>query len=89
MMWAPSGVCSSVGDVLRYSGVVMLSEERYELTVSMACVSACRRYPCVVVWLCVDMEGKGRDVGDCNDIAVCHHGAQCASPLRSKRRRGG
>jgi len=28
MRYAPSGVGSSVGDVLRYSGVVMVSEER-------------------------------------------------------------
>ena len=28
MIYAPSGVGSNVGDVLRYSGVIMLSEER-------------------------------------------------------------
>ncbi len=89
MIYAPSGVDSSVGDVLRCSGVVMLSEERYELAISMLCVSAWRRYPCDVVWLCADIEGEGTDRGDCTNIAVRHHGAQCASPLRSKRRRGG
>ena len=66
---------NSVGDVLRYSSVVMLREEKYELAISMPCVSAWRRYPCAVVWLCADMEGKGRDVGDCANIVVRHHGA--------------
>ena len=42
-----------------------------------------------MMWLCADIEGKGRDVGDCTSIVVRHHGAQCASPLRSERRRGG
>ncbi len=40
-------------------------------------------------WLCADIEGKGRDVDDCIRAVVRHHGAQCASPMRSKRRRGG
>ena len=35
------------------------------------------------------MEGMGRDVGDCTSIAERHHGAQCASPLRLERSRGG
>ena len=80
---------SSVGDVLRYSGVIMLSDERYELAISMPCMSAYRRYPCDVVWLCADMEGTGRDVEDCTKSDVRHHGAQWASPLRSQRRRRG
>ena len=42
-----------------------------------------------MVWLWTDIEGKGRDVGDCINMVVRHHGAQCASPLRSERRRGG
>ncbi len=42
-----------------------------------------------MVGLCVDMEGMGRDVGNCTKIVERHHGVQCASPLRSKRRRGG
>jgi hypothetical protein len=42
-----------------------------------------------VGWLCADMEGKGRDVEDCTNIVVRHHGAERASPLRSERRRGG
>jgi len=82
-------VSSSVGDVLRYSGVIMFSDERYELAISMPYVSAWRSYPWAVVWLCADMEGKGRDVVDCTRIDVRHHGAQWASPLRSKRRRVG
>ena len=35
------------------------------------------------------MEGNGRDVRDCIKMDVRHQGAQCASPLRSERRRGG
>ena len=35
------------------------------------------------------MEGSGRAEEDCTRIAVRHQGAQCASPLRSERRRGG
>jgi hypothetical protein len=35
------------------------------------------------------MEGMGRDVGECTRIADRHHGAQCTSPLRSERMRGG
>ncbi len=89
MMYAPSGVGSSVGDVLRYSGVIMLGDERYEFAISMPCVSAWRRYPCVVVWLCADMEGKGRDAEDCTRSDLRHHGAQWASPLRSEQRRRG
>jgi hypothetical protein len=42
-----------------------------------------------MLWLSADIEGKGRDVGDCTSMAVRHHGAQWASPLRSERRRGG
>jgi hypothetical protein len=41
-----------------------------------------------MLWLSTDIEGKGRDVGDCTSMAVRHHGAQWASPLRSERRRG-
>ena len=80
---------SSVGDVVRYSGVIMLSDERYELAISVPCVSDWRRYPWAVVSLCADMEGDGRDVEDCTRIDVRHHGDQWASPLRSERRRGG
>ena len=43
----------------------------------------------MVAGSCADMEGMGRDVGDCNSIAVRHQGGQCASPLKSERRRGG
>ena len=43
----------------------------------------------MVVGLCADMEGKGMDVGDCTKIVVRHQGAQCVSPLKSERRRGG
>ena len=88
-MYAPSGVGSSVGVVVRYSGVTTLSDVRYDMAISMPCMSAWRRYPCVVVWLCAAMEWKGKDVGDCTNIDVRHHGAQCASLLRPKRRRGG
>jgi len=42
-----------------------------------------------MVGLCADMEGMGRDVEDCTRIVERHHGAQCASPLMSERRRGG
>ena len=55
----------------------------------MPCVSALSRYPCAMLWLCVDMVGNGRDVEDCTRIVERHHGAQCVSPLRSERRRGG
>ena len=43
----------------------------------------------MMVGLCADMEGIGRGVGDCTRMAERHHGAQCVSPLRSERRRGG
>ena len=89
MMYAPSGVGSRGGGDLRSSGTVMVSEDRKELAISMPCVSAERRYPCAMSWVCADMEGSGRDVKDCTRIVVRHHGAQCASPLRSERRRGG
>ena len=88
-MYAPSGVGSSVGVVVRYSGVTTLSDVRYDMAISMPCKSAWQRYLCVVVWLCADMVGKGRDVGDCTNIDVRHHGAECASPFGSARRRGG
>ena len=42
----------------------------------------------MVMGMCADMEGKGRDMGDYTCIDVRHHGAKCASPLRSERRRG-
>ena len=63
--------------------------ERKVFAISMPCVSAWSRYPCAMLWLCTDMEGKGRDVVDCTRTDVRHHGAQCASPLSSERRRGG
>ena len=80
---------SSVGDVVRYSGVIMLSYKRYELAISIPCASAWRRYSWAVVWLCANMEGRGRDVEDCTKIDVRHHGPQGVSPLRAERRRGG
>ena len=42
-----------------------------------------------MVGSCADMEGMGRDVGDCTRIADLHHEAQCASPLGSERKREG
>ena len=69
--------------------MVMVSEERKEVVIVMPCVSASRRYPCAMLWLCADMEGNGSAVEDCISSAERHHGAQCASPLRSERRRGG
>ena len=42
-----------------------------------------------MVGLCADIGGMGREVGDYTMIVERHHGAQCASPLRSERRRGG
>ncbi len=45
IMYAPSDVGSSVGGVLSYSGVAMLSDVRYDMAVSMPCVNAWRRYP--------------------------------------------
>ena len=51
-MYAPSGVGSSVGVVVRYSGVTTLIDERYEMAISMPCVSAWRWYPWAVVCLC-------------------------------------
>jgi hypothetical protein len=80
---------SSMGEVFMKSGGIMSCEERYEVAMSMPCVSAWRRYPCGMLWLCAEMEGKGRDVGDCTSIDVRHHRDQCASPLRSERRLGG
>jgi len=89
MKYAPSGVESSAGGALRSSDVLIVSEERKEFAISMPCVSAWRRYPCAMVGLCGDMEGRGRDVVDCTKTDERHHGAQCASALRSERRRGG
>ena len=88
-MYAPSGVGCSVGVALRWSGVTTVRDARKEIAISMPCVSAWRRYPWVVVGSCADMEGMGRGVGDCTRMAERHHGAQCVSPLRSERRRGG
>ena len=64
MMYAPSGVGKSSGVARWESGMVRLSEEKYVCAISMPCVSAWRRYPCAVMGLCADMEGRGRDVGD-------------------------
>ncbi len=83
MMYAPSGVGSSGGGVLRSSGAVMVCVDRKQFAISMPCVGAVRRYPCAMSGLCADMEGNGREVEDCTRIAVRHHGAQCTSLLRS------
>ena len=88
-MYAPSGVGCSVGVALRWSGVASVRDARKELAISMPWVSAWWRYPCVVVGSCTDIEGMGRGVVDWIRRAVRHHGAQCVSPLRSDRRRGG
>ncbi len=88
-MYAPSGVGSKVGGALRSSSVVMVSEERKVVAISMPCASASRRYPCAMLLLCADMDGNGSAVDDCISNADRHQGAQCASPLRSERRRGG
>ena len=42
----------------------------------------------MVVGLFANMEGKGRDVGDCTSFVVRHHGAQCTSPRRPKAEAG-
>ena len=89
MTYALSSVVRSVGVVVRYSDVTTFMDVRYAMAISMPCVSAWRRYPCVVVWLCADMEGRVRDVGDCTRIEMRHHGAEWASPLRPERRRIG
>ncbi len=89
MIYAPSGVGSRVGGVLRASSMVMVREERKEVAIVMPCVRASRRYPRAMLWVCADMEGSGSAVEDCINIVERHHGAQCASPLRSQRRRGG
>jgi hypothetical protein len=49
MMYARSGVGRSVRVVVRYSGVTTFMDVRYDMAVSMPCVSAWRRYPWVVV----------------------------------------
>ena len=66
-----------------------LMDVRYEMVISMPCVSAWRRYPWVVVCLCAGMEGRGRDVRDYTIIDVRHHGAHWVSPMSSEWRRGG
>ena len=43
----------------------------------------------MLVGSCEDMGGMGRDVVVWIRRAERHHGAQCVSPLRSDRRRGG
>ena len=88
-MYSPSGVGCRVGVALRWYGVTTVRDARNEMAISMPWVSAWWRYPWVVVGSCADMEGMGRDVVDCIRRAVRHHGAQCVSPLRSDRRRGG
>ena len=75
MMYAPSCVGSSVGVVVRYSGVTTFIDMRYDMAISMPCVSAWRRYTWAMVWLCADMEGRGRDVENCTKIDVRHDGA--------------
>ena len=45
IMYAPSGVGSSVGVVVRYTGVTTLIYVRYDIAVSMPCMSAWRKYP--------------------------------------------
>ena len=75
MMYAPSGVGSRVRGGLRSFGIVMASEERKEVAITMPCVSASRRYPCAMLWVCADMDGNCGDVEDCISIDERHHGA--------------
>ncbi len=75
MMYAPSGVGSRVRGGVRFSGMVMSSEEREEVAITMPCVSASRRYPCAMLWVCADMDGNCGDVEDCINIDERHHGA--------------
>ena len=65
------------------------SDDKKEIAISIPWASAWWRYPWVVVGLCADIEGMGREVVGCTSIAERHHGAQCALPLRSERRRRG
>ena len=88
-MYAPSGVGRSVGAVMRWCGVTTVRDARKADAISMPWVSAWWRYPWVMVGLCAGIEGIGREVGDCTRIVERHHGAQCASPFRSERMRGG
>jgi len=43
-MYAPSGVGSYVGIMVRYSGLTTLIDMRYDMAMSMPCMSAWRRY---------------------------------------------
>ncbi len=79
-MYAPSGVGSRVGGVLRSYGMVMVSEERKEVAIDMPCVRASRRYPCAMLWLCADIEGNGSAVEDCIRIAERHMGPSVRPP---------
>ena len=45
IMYAPSGVDSTVGDELRLSGVTTVSDARYDIAISMPFVSVWYRYP--------------------------------------------
>jgi len=45
MIYAPSGVGRSVGVVVRYSSVTTFMDVRYDMAMSMPCVSAWSRYP--------------------------------------------
>ena len=88
-MYAPSGVGWSVGVVLRESGVTTVRDARKADAISMPRVRAWWRYPWEMVGMCADIEGMGIEVGDYTRIAERHHGAQCSSPFKSERMRGG
>ena len=53
-----------------------MRDERKTVAISMPWVRAWCRYPWVMVGLCADIEGMGREVEDCTMIAERHHGAQ-------------
>ena len=75
-MCEPSGAWMKVGVGVVYSWVMVLVVDRYVLAIFRPSVSARWRYPWGLCGSVPDMEGMGREVGDCTKMAVRHQRAQ-------------
>ena len=76
MIWEPYGVAIRVGFVVACARVLVWVDVRKVLAILRPSVSALSRYPWGMCGHVSDMEGIGREVGDCTRMAVRHQRAQ-------------
>ena len=76
MMWEPYGVSTRVGVTVAYARVLVWVVVRKVVAILRPSMIAWWRYPWGVCGAVPDMEGMGKEVGDCTKMAVRHQADQ-------------